>query len=159
MRAAVSVPVSVKCRLGVDEADDYAQFREFIDTVALTGCRLFVVHARNAWLKGLSPKENREVPPLRYDWAHRLKRERPDLCVVLNGGLDTLDKVADNLPRVDRVLIGRAAFHTPYALHRMQQRVFTPEQHLRDRAELFRAFAPYVEIERASCREKVCQDL
>ncbi len=145
MAAAVSVPVSVKCRLGVDDADDYAQFRAFIDTVAQAGCRVFVVHARNAWLKGLSPKENREVPPLRYDWAHRLKRERPDLSIVLNGGLDTLEKIADNLPLVDGVMIGRAAYHTPYALHQMQQRVFTPDQPLRDRADLLRAFQPYVE--------------
>lgn len=145
MAAAVSVPVSVKCRLGVDDADDYAQFRGFIDTVAQAGCRVFVVHARNAWLKGLSPKENREVPPLRYEWAHRLKRERPDLSIVLNGGIDTLEKIADNLPLVDGVMIGRAAYHTPYALHQMQQRVFTPDQPLRDRADLLRAFQPYVE--------------
>ncbi|PKM15940.1 MAG: tRNA dihydrouridine(20/20a) synthase DusA [Gammaproteobacteria bacterium HGW-Gammaproteobacteria-2] len=145
MVAAVPVPVSVKCRLGVDDADDYAQFRGFIDTVAQAGCRVFVVHARNAWLKGLSPKENREVPPLRYEWAHRLKRERPDLSVVLNGGIDTLEKIADNLPLVDGVMIGRAAYHMPYALHQMQQRVFTPGQPLRDRADLLRAFQPYVE--------------
>jgi len=150
MTAAVSVPVSVKCRLGVDDADDYVPFRAFIDSVAQAGCRVFVVHARNAWLKGLSPKENREVPPLRYGWAHRIKRERPDLTIVLNGGLDTLDKVADNLPRVDGVMIGRAAYHTPYVLHQMQQLVFAPGQPLRNREHLLRAFRPHVEQQLAA---------
>lgn len=150
MAAAVSVPVSVKCRLGVDDADDYVPFRAFIDTVAQAGCRVFVVHARNAWLKGLSPKENREVPPLRYQWAHRLKHERPDLTIVLNGGLDTLEKVTDNLPLVDGVMIGRAAYHTPYLLHQMQQLVFAPDQPLRDREDLLRAFRAYVENQLAA---------
>lgn len=150
MVAAVSVPVSVKCRLGVDDADDYAAFAAFIDTVAQAGCRVFVVHARNAWLKGLSPKENREVPPLRYEWAQQLKRERPDLTIVLNGGLDTLEKVELNLPRVDGVMIGRAAYHTPYLLHQLQQRLFVPDQPLRQRADLLRAYRPYVEQQLAA---------
>lgn len=150
MTAVVSLPVSVKCRLGVDDADEYAPFRAFIDTVAQAGCRMFVVHARNAWLKGLSPKENREVPPLRYSWAHQLKRERPDLTIVLNGGVDTLGKVESNLPLVDGVMIGRAAYHTPYLLHQMQQRVFTPDQPLRNREHLLRAFRGYVENQLAA---------
>ncbi|PKM09196.1 MAG: tRNA dihydrouridine(20/20a) synthase DusA [Gammaproteobacteria bacterium HGW-Gammaproteobacteria-4] len=148
--AAVPVPVSVKCRLGVDDAADYVPFRAFVDTVAQAGCKVFVVHARNAWLKGLSPKENREVPPLRYPWVHQLKRERPDLSIVLNGGLDTLEKVDDNLALVDGVMIGRAAYHTPYVLHRMQQRIFSPDQPLRDREDLLRAFQPYIETQLAA---------
>ena len=91
------MPVTVKCRLGVDDDEHYDVFRAFIDRVAAAGCRMFVVHARNAWLKGLSPKENREVPPLRYDWAYRLKRERPDLQVIVNGGIATLDEATAHL--------------------------------------------------------------
>src|SRR6478609_6223427 len=87
MRAACPIPVTVKCRLGIDDDEHFDVFRDFIDTVTQAGCKLFVVHARNAWLKGLSPKENREVPPLRYDWAYRLKHERPDLQVIVNGGI------------------------------------------------------------------------
>mgnify|MGYP002714643357 CR=1 FL=1 len=97
MAAASDVPVTVKCRLGVDEDDDYAVFRAFVDGAVAAGAALVVVHARNAWLKGLSPKENREVPPLRYDWAHRLKQERPALPVVLNGGIATLEAVRTQL--------------------------------------------------------------
>ncbi|MFC4726788.1 tRNA dihydrouridine(20/20a) synthase DusA [Coralloluteibacterium thermophilus] len=120
MRAATSVPVTVKCRLGVDDQDDYALFRGFVETVADAGCGVFVVHARNAWLKGLSPKENREIPPLRYDWARRLKRERPDLVVVLNGGLADVEAVRAELAHVDGVMLGRAAWHDPYVLHRIE---------------------------------------
>ncbi len=116
MRAVVNVPVTVKCRLGVDEFDSYDGFRGFIDTVANAGCSVFLVHARKAWLKGLSPKENREKPPLWYDRVHRLKTERPDLTIVLNGGLETVDACVDALQTLDGVMLGRAAYHNPYVL-------------------------------------------
>lgn len=147
MRAAVRVPVTVKCRLGVDEIEDYAVFRAFVDAVAATGCTRFIVHARKAWLQGLSPKENREIPPLRYDWVYRLKRERPGLVVLINGGLREVDEVEAQLAHVDGVMIGRAAYHEPYRLHALA--VALQGAAPRSRAELLRAFLPYVEAQLA----------
>ena len=140
---ACSVPVTVKCRLGVDDDEHYEVFAAFIDRVATAGCRTFVVHARNAWLKGLSPKENREVPPLRYDWAYRLKRERPELAVVVNGGITTLDSATAHLTHVDGAMLGRTAYHDPYVLHRID--AAWSGVALRTRAELLREFRPHVE--------------
>ncbi|PZP61597.1 MAG: tRNA dihydrouridine(20/20a) synthase DusA [Pseudoxanthomonas spadix] len=143
MREAVSIPVTVKCRLGVDELEDYAHFAGFIDTVAATGCDTFIVHARKAWLDGLSPKENREIPPLRYEWAYRLKRERPQLTISLNGGIADLDAIATHLSQVDAVMLGRAAYHDPYLLHRADAQL--AGRQARPREELLRALRPYVE--------------
>lgn len=147
MIAAVpaDVPVTVKCRLGVDDDHEWDRFVGFIDTVAAAGCRTFVVHARNAWLQGLSPKENREVPPLRYDWAHRLKRERPHLQVAINGGIADEATAAAQLAHVDGVMLGRAAYHDPYLLHRLDVAWFGGP--MRPRGELLRAFRPYVEAQ------------
>ena len=147
MIAATQVPVTVKCRLGVDEDEHYDAFRGFIDAVAAAGCRMFVVHARNAWLKGLSPKQNREIPPLRYDWAYRLKRERPGLCVVVNGGLIGVDDATAHLAHVDGAMLGRAAYHDPYVLHRLDTAWFGGA--LRSRSELLRTLRPYVEAQLA----------
>jgi tRNA-dihydrouridine synthase A len=141
------VPVTVKCRLGVDDDHDFDHFLAFIDTVAAAGCGMFVVHARNAWLKGLSPKENREVPPLRYDWAYRLKRERPGLQVVVNGGIASLEEATAHLSHADGVMLGRAAYHDPYLLHRLDATWF--DGPLRTRGELLRALRPYVEAQLA----------
>ncbi|WP_132985999.1 tRNA dihydrouridine(20/20a) synthase DusA [Luteimonas terricola] len=143
MIAAVDVPVTVKCRLGVDDDHDYARFLAFIDTVAGAGCRMFVVHARNAWLKGLSPKENREVPPLRYDWAYALKRERPELTVVVNGGIADAGEATAHLAHVDGAMLGRAAYHDPWLLHRLDVAWFGGE--LSTRAAILRSMRPYVE--------------
>ncbi|RNF82022.1 tRNA dihydrouridine(20/20a) synthase DusA [Montanilutibacter psychrotolerans] len=143
MIAACDVPVTVKCRLGVDDDHEYARFRAFVDAIADAGCRMFVVHARNAWLKGLSPKENREVPPLRYDWAYRLKAERPDLQIVVNGGIAGAEEATSHLAHADGAMLGRAAYHDPYLLHRLDVAWFGGE--LRSRAELLRALRPYVE--------------
>jgi tRNA-dihydrouridine synthase A len=147
MIAAVSVPVTVKCRLGVDELEDYDAFVSFVDTVAAAGCRVFVVHARKAWLQGLSPKENREIPPLRYDWVHWLKRDRPALTVIINGGLATVEDGLAHLGPVDGVMLGRAAYHDPYRLHLLDAalRGVAP----RARADLLRAYLPYVEAQLA----------
>jgi tRNA-dihydrouridine synthase A len=137
------VPVTVKCRLGVDDDHDWDRFLGFVDTVAEAGCRMFVVHARNAWLKGLSPKENREVPPLRYDWAYRLKAERPALQVVVNGGIATIEEATAHLAHADGAMLGRAAYHDPYLLHRLGAAWWGGP--LRTRAELLQAFRPHVE--------------
>ena len=141
------VPVTVKCRLGVDDDHDYARFLAFVDAIAAAGCRMFVVHARNAWLKGLSPKENREVPPLRYDWAYRLKQERPGLQVVVNGGIATEAEATAHLAHVDGAMLGRAAYHDPYLLHRLDAAWWGTSP--RPRADLLRALRPYVESELA----------
>jgi tRNA-dihydrouridine synthase A len=141
------VPVTVKCRLGVDDDHEWDRFLGFVDTVAAAGCRSVVVHARNAWLKGLSPKENREVPPLRYDWAYRLKRERPALQVVVNGGIAGFEEALGHLDHVDGAMLGRAAYHDPYLLHRLDAALRRAPE--RPRAELLRALQPYVEAQLA----------
>jgi tRNA-dihydrouridine synthase A len=141
------VPVTVKCRLGVDDDHDFGRFLGFVDAVAAAGCRVFVVHARNAWLQGLSPKENREVPPLRYDWAYRLKRERPDLQVVVNGGIADAAEATAHLDHADGAMLGRAAYHDPYLLHRLDTAWFGGA--LRTRGELLRGLRPYVEAQLA----------
>jgi tRNA-dihydrouridine synthase A len=124
MRDAVSIPVTVKHRIGIDRGEDYGFVRDFVGTLWEAGCELFIVHARNAWLKGLSPKENREVPPLRHEVVHRLKHDFPAAIVVLNGGLATLDAAQPHLDTLDGVMLGRAAYHEPYLLAEVDQRLF-----------------------------------
>ncbi len=143
IQAVPTVPVTVKCRLGVDDDHDFDRFLAFVDAITAAGCRSVVVHARNAWLKGLSPKENRTMPPLRYDWAYRLKSERPHLQVVVNGGIATLEEAGANLGHVDGAMLGRAAYHDPYLLHRLDVAWFGGT--LRTRAGLLQAFRPWVE--------------
>jgi tRNA-dihydrouridine synthase A len=116
MRDAVSLPVSVKHRIGLDKVESYDFVRDFVGTVAQAGCQVFIVHARNAWLKGLSPKENREVPPLRHDWVYGLKRDFPHLTIVLNGGVENNADITMHLAHVDGVMLGRQAYHEPWWL-------------------------------------------
>ena len=116
IRQAVSVPVTVKHRIGVDDVQEYAFLQRFVAIVAAAGCKTFIVHARNAILKGLSPKENREVPPLKYDYVYRLKDDFPDLEIVINGGIQTWDEIRGHLACVDGVMLGRAAYHNPWLL-------------------------------------------
>jgi len=137
------VPVTVKCRLGVDDDHDWGRFIGFIDSVAAAGCTHFIVHARNAWLKGLSPKENREIPPLRHEWAWRLKRERPMLSITVNGGLASVEAVKAQLAHVDGAMLGRAAYHDPYLLHQIDTALHGGEP--QSRYTLLRALRPYVE--------------
>jgi len=124
MRDAVSIPVTVKHRIGVDAVEDYAFVRDFVGTVADAGCEVFIVHARNAILKGLSPKENREIPPLKYDYAYRLKSDFPHLEISINGGIKTLDEVEEHLKHVDGVMLGREAYHNPYVLAEVDTRFY-----------------------------------
>lgn len=146
MRAALpgSLPVTVKCRLGVDEVDDEESFRRFIDTVAAAGCTVFVVHARKAWLSGLSPKENREIPPLDYARVRRLKADRPELTVVLNGGLRELADIRSALESLDGVMLGRAAYHDPWLLALRQQALFGRPAGMPERAEVLARMRPYI---------------
>ena len=146
MRAAGSLPITVKTRIGVDDCDSYEALVEFVGRVADGGCRMFIVHARKAWLTGLSPKENRKIPPLRYDIVHRLKRDFPELVIILNGGLTSLEQVAEQLRRVDGVMIGRAAYENPYLLAEVDRRFFglTPPP---SRHQIIRDLLPYVELQ------------
>ncbi|HEX4928891.1 MAG TPA: tRNA dihydrouridine(20/20a) synthase DusA [Burkholderiales bacterium] len=116
IRNAVTIPVTVKHRIGIDKVEEYAFLRDFVGTVSEAGCRTFFVHARNAILKGLSPKENREIPPLKYDYVYRLKRELPQLEIVINGGITTREAIDEHLQRVDGVMLGRAAYHDPWLI-------------------------------------------
>jgi tRNA-dihydrouridine synthase A len=124
MRDAVALPVTVKHRIGVDAVEDYAFVRDFVGTIADAGCNVFIVHARNAILKGLSPKENREIPPLKYDYAYQLKRDFPHLEIIINGGIKTLDEVDLHLQHVDGVMLGREAYHNPYVLADVDARFY-----------------------------------
>ena len=147
MRRATSLPVTVKHRIGIDDRDDYGFMLAFVDRVAEAGCRSFAVHARKAVLSGLSPKENREIPPLRYELAHRLKAERPGLEIVLNGGLKTLDQCESELAHVDGVMLGREAYENPYLLAEVDRRLFAGERAAPSRREIVEAMLPYVEEE------------
>lgn len=124
MQDAVSIPVTVKSRIGIDRNEDYGFVADFVGTLFDAGCRVFIVHARNAWLKGLSPKENREVPPLRYAVVHRLKRDFPAAAFVLNGGIASLAQAQAELALVDGVMLGRAAYHDPYLLAHVDRVLF-----------------------------------
>ena len=143
MREAVTIPVTIKCRLGVDDQDEYADLQHFIETVAARGCGIFIVHARKAWLKGLSPKENREVPPLNYQRVYQLKRDFPALTILINGGIQSLAEVRTHLVHTDGVMLGRTAYHEPYRLAELEHALFgTP---LPDRMALIRQMREYTE--------------
>jgi len=141
--AAVSVPATLKCRIGVDDQEPAESLFRLVDLCAAAGVSVFVVHARKAWLQGLSPKENRSVPPLDYELVHALKRARPELTVVLNGGLDTLEQAEPHLQHVDGVMMGRAAYHDPGLLGQVDRRLFGAEADV-DAADAVKAYLPYV---------------
>ena len=145
MRDTVGIPVTVKHRIGIDRGESYDFVRDFIGTVARAGCGVFIVHARNAWLQGLSPKENREVPPLRYETVHRLKRDFPALTIVLNGGVTTRTQIAEQLGHVDGVMLGREAYHHPWLLADWDAQFFGDEPAPRDRAMVEAAMVAYME--------------
>ena len=147
MREAVAIPVTVKHRIGLDHDDDYGFVRDFVGTVAAAGCDVFVVHARNAVLKGLSPKENREIPPLRPAVVHQLKRDFPALTIVVNGGLADWDAVEKELTVVDGAMIGRAAYHDPYLLAQADWKLFGDATPAPSRSDVIRAMVPYVDVQ------------
>ena len=149
MRDAVSLPVTVKHRIGLDANEDYGFVQDFVGIVSDAGCEVFIVHARNAVLKGLSPKENREVPRLRYDVVHRLKRDFPAFTIVLNGGLTAWPAIERELDRVDGVMLGRSAYHDPMILATVDWRLFGDEAPPPTRAAVLRSMMPYVTAQRA----------
>ncbi len=144
MREAVGVPVTVKSRIGIDDQDSYEFLREFVDAQAEAGCRKFIVHARIAILEGLSPKENRSVPPLKYERVYRLKQDYPDLEIVLNGGVTDIETIDEVLAHVDGVMIGREAYHRPYFLAEIEQH-FNPDWAPPTHREVIERMLPYVE--------------
>ena len=143
MRAAVQLPVTVKHRIGIDEIDSYEDMLRFVDVVREAGADRFSVHARKAWLQGLSPKENREIPPLRYEDVHRLKREREELVIEINGGITDFDQVEQQLEHVDAVMIGRAAYENPYLFADADRRFFDPSATVPSRREVIEAMKEY----------------
>lgn len=147
MQQAVSIPVTVKTRLGVDDQDSYELLCQFIETVRSAGCRTFVMHARKAWLKGLSPRENRHIPPLQYDTVYQLKREYPDVEFIINGGIKTYDEVAVHLQHVDGVMIGREVYANPYWLAEVDQRFFGSSAPFIGEQELLQQYGAYVAVQ------------
>ncbi|KNZ33821.1 MAG: tRNA-dihydrouridine synthase A [Methylibium sp. NZG] len=141
----VSVPVTVKHRIGIDKVESYDFVRDFVGTVAMAGCSVFIVHARNAWLKGISPKENRELPPLRYDTVHRLKRDFPALTIVLNGGIKTAEQIDEQLTQVDGVMLGREPYHHPWPMADWDRRFFGDAASGIDRDGVEAAMVAYME--------------
>lgn len=150
MRDAVSIPVTVKHRIGIDGRDSYAELCDFVGQVKEAGCRSFTVHARIAILAGLSPKENREIPPLRYEVAAQLKADFPELEIVLNGGIKTLEQCQEHLQTFDGVMLGREAYHNPYLLAEVDQQLFGSEAPVISRLEALQALRPYIEAHLAS---------
>lgn len=144
MRDAVSIPVSVKCRIGIDRDDAYEPLRDFVAVVSEAGCESFVVHARKAWLDGLSPAQNRDVPPLRYEFVHQLKAELPALHIAINGGIATWEQAAEHLPDLDGVMIGRAAYQGPWMLSSVD-RLFYGAESDPNRGEVIEQWRQYVQ--------------
>ena len=147
MRGATRLPVTVKHRIGIDEQDSDVDLERFVGIVARAGCETFIVHARKAWLKGLSPKENREVPPLDYGRVHRLKRDHPELTIILNGGLKSLDACEHQLAMVDGVMLGREVYHNPYLLASVDRRLFGARDDAPSGDRIVRSMYPYIEAE------------
>ena len=150
MAAAADVPVTVKHRIAIDEQEEWPALSQFVGTVAGAGCAHFIVHARKAWLQGLSAKENREIPPLRYELVHRLKQQFPDLAVTINGGVTSLDTAAAQLQQVDGVMIGRAAYQNPYLLAEVDGRFFGDTAPAPTRHDIAARMLPYIEQEVAA---------
>jgi tRNA-dihydrouridine synthase A len=145
MMAATRIPVSVKHRIGIDDIDSYEHMAQFVQTVAATGCQRFSIHARKAWLQGLSPKENRDVPPLRYEDVYRLKQDFPHLWIEINGGIKTLQQTQSHLQQVDAVMIGRAAYDMPYMFAESDRLLFGDDHEPKTRAQVVHAMLPYID--------------
>eukprot|EP01034_Spumella_vulgaris_P007527 gene7528-9589_t len=147
MKAAVSVPVTVKCRIGVDDQEPEEALFRLVDLSARAGVATFIVHARKAWLSGLSPKENREIPPLRYDTVYRLKQEFPSLTIVINGGIHTMDECLTHLKQVDGVMLGREVYENPYRLAEVDSKLFGDTRPAPTRVEVVDAMYDYIHAE------------
>jgi tRNA-dihydrouridine synthase A len=149
MRDAVSIDVTVKHRIGIDDVQSYDFVRDFVGKVADAGCTTFIVHARNAILKGLSPKENREIPPLKYDYAYQLKRDFPDFEIIINGGIKTETEIDEHLKHLDGVMLGREAYHNPFVMANFDQRYYGDHSAPKTREQVLEAMIPYIQAQLA----------
>lgn len=147
MRAKVHIPVTVKTRIGIDDLDSYAHLCHFITTVQQAGCQTFIIHARKAWLNGLSPKENREIPPLRYDVVQQIKQDFPNLRIILNGGISTVTQAIQHLTIFDGIMLGRSAYHNPYLLAQIEQAYYGDSSPLNARNVIVQQMLDYVKAE------------
>ncbi len=145
MQAKVSIPVTVKTRLGIDDFDSYEFLTDFIDKVSAAGCEIFILHARNAWLKGLSPKENRDIPPLNYERVYQIKQDYPHLHIDINGGIQTLEQAGQHLQHIDGVMMGRAVYHNPYLLAEADEMLFGKPASVLSRQQVIETMLPYIE--------------
>ncbi|MBL4623012.1 MAG: tRNA dihydrouridine(20/20a) synthase DusA, partial [Immundisolibacteraceae bacterium] len=147
MQAAVKVEVTIKCRIGIDDLDSWEHFLGFVESVAAAGCKTFIVHARKAWLKGLSPKQNRTLPPLNYDFVRRLKREHPELNIIINGGIESVADAGELLGNLDGVMIGRAAYHNPWMLLEADRQIYGDDHQLPSRMQVLEQYMAYMRDE------------
>ena len=150
MRQACDLPVTVKSRIGIDDLDNYQHLLDFVAPVHEAGCQTFIVHARKAWLQGLSPKQNREIPPLDYQRVYQLKKDLPQLEIIINGGITSLDQAEEHLHHVDGVMVGREAYHNPYILAEVDRRFFDSDTPTPSRLEVYQQFLHYVEQQRSN---------
>tara|TARA_B000000475_G_scaffold83702_1_gene67866 strand:- start:3892 stop:4851 length:960 start_codon:yes stop_codon:yes gene_type:complete len=144
MSQAVSIPITVKCRLGIDNNNEYEFLENFINIVKVTGIKTFVIHARNGILKGLSPRQNRNIPPLKYDYVYRLKRDNPDLNIIINGGIKNLDESINHLKYVDGVMIGRASYDNPFMLSNVDEVIYKTQTVKKDKLEILNEYIDYI---------------
>ena len=144
MSQAVSIPITVKCRLGIDNNNEYEFLENFINIVKVTGIKTFVIHARNGILKGLSPRQNRNIPPLKYDYVYRLKRDNPDLNIIINGGIKNLDESIKHLKYVDGVMIGRASYDNPFMLSNVDEVIYKTQTVKKDKLEILNEYIDYI---------------
>jgi len=151
MKAKVSIPVTVKCRIGIDEMEGYQPLLRFVEKVQQGGCDAFIVHARKAWLQGVSPKQNREIPPLMYEYVHRLKQEKPSLTIIINGGIKDMAVIQDQLKHVDGVMIGREAYYNPYLLAAVDRELYGDTQApVKTRQQIVEELYDYIDEQLAS---------
>jgi len=149
MKDACELPITVKHRIGIDEQEGYGPLQEFVGAIAEAGTDAIIVHARKAWLQGLSPKENREIPPLNYDLVYQLKQDFPDLEIIINGGIQTLDDASSHLSYVDGIMMGRSAYQTPYLLAEVDERFYQQAAISKTRRDVIQGLFPYIEAELA----------
>ncbi len=149
MQNNIQIPVSVKSRIGIDHQDSYEELFNFISKIAETGCKTFILHARKAWLSGLSPKQNREIPPLRYDMVRQIKQDLPTLEIIINGGITTLEQTAEHLQSVDGVMIGREAYHNPMLLAQVDALFYQEMMPVKSAHEIALEIIPYIQIQLA----------
>ena len=147
MKKSVSIPVTVKCRIGVDDMDEDAYLDKFIKEVSFSGCETFIIHARKAWLSGLSPKDNREIPPLNYQRVYKLKETFPELNIIINGGIKTIRESIEHLNYVDGVMLGREAYDNPFILTEVDSEIFSDAMHLIRRTDILYKLLPYIQSE------------